>query len=147
MNREFLDRLRAVENEYLCCHAALTSSVRAWATVSDMPEWQGRIRSQAQEALERLESTYIVRLFSEFEAVLREYWTTTEEVVVPDRVEGLINRLGSRYRLPAAVRERAHEVQYYRNALLHRGARRAGVVSFGAARRALNFFLAGLPDV
>ena len=146
MKREFFDRVRAVENEYLSCHAALTFAVREWAAMSAMPEWQGRVRSQAQEALERLEDTYIIRLFSEFEAILREFWTDTEIIAVPDRIEDLINRLGSRHRLLQRVREQAHEVQYYRNALLHRSARRTRAVSFGSARRALNFFLAELPE-
>jgi len=146
MNREFFDRLRAIESEYLSCHAALSFAVREWATVAEGPEWHGRVRSQAQEALARLEDTYIIRLFSEFEALLREYWADTEATAVPDRVEDLINRFGSKYRLPERIRTQAHDVQYYRNALLHRGARRRGAVPFGSARRALNFFVAQLPE-
>lgn len=147
MNRELFDRLRAVENEYLSCRAALAFAAREWAAVSAAPEWQGRLRSQTMEALARLEDTYIIRIFSEFEAILRDYWAATQVTAVPTRVETLINRLGARYRVTAPTREGAHEVQYYRNALVHRAERRARTVSFGDARRALNLFLAELPDV
>jgi hypothetical protein len=147
MNEAALLRLRAVENEYLSCRAALTYAIREWASITSAPEWQGRIQTQAREALDRLESTYVIRLFSEFEAILRDHWTATESADCPDRVEDLINRLGSSHRVPAAVRQQSHDVQYYRNALLHRAARRVGAVSFGDARRSLNRFLAVLPDV
>jgi hypothetical protein len=95
MNEAALLRLRAVENEYLSCRAALTYAIREWASITSAPEWQGRIQTQAREALDRLESTYVIRLFSEFEAILRDHWTATESADCPDRVEDLINRLGA----------------------------------------------------
>ena len=147
MNYEFLDRLRSVEHEYVACRAALEYAIREWPNVFDSPEWTSRGLGQAQEALRRLEDTYVIRLFSEFEAVLREYWLATVRSAVPVRVDTLMNRLGSRHRVPAQIRAGAHAVQHHRNALVHCGAPAAARVALGNARRALNRFLAVLPDV
>lgn len=106
-----------------------------------MQEWQGRKRSEAQHALHRLEATYIIRLFSEFEGILRDHWALTRKARVPNRVETLIDRLGSGRRF-AIERSKAHQVQYYRNALVHQDASSVTAITFGDARRALNRFIA-----
>ena len=135
------ERLRRVEREYLAARAALSYAEREWASIRHRDEWSGRTLGQVAEALFRLEATYLIRLFAEFEAILRDYWPTVMTAPVPPRVETLVNRLGSRSRVPADVRTEVSAVQHYRNTLVHEGARRVPPRSFPEARRALNLFL------
>jgi hypothetical protein len=68
-----------------------------------------------------LEETYIVRMFSEFEATVRKIcrslWPNANFSRTPARI--LIDRIAARQQVLFDVLDRAHDVRKYRNALVH----------------------------
>ena len=121
MSDRLIHRLRAVQNEYLTAHTALTHVERRWGDLDGRPEWEGRTLFQIRRTLARLESTYVIRLFCEFEGILREYWAAGGNDPEGPNVNYLIDQVGMPHMDPR-LRERVHEVQHHRNDLVHRPA-------------------------
>jgi hypothetical protein len=65
----------------------------------------------------RLEGTYLIRLFAEFETGLRLYWATIRETEPP--TQHLLDGIAARRDIPPARLADAHAVREYRNALVH----------------------------
>jgi hypothetical protein len=65
---------------------------------------------------------------------------------MPGTTEALMNRVALRERLPDALRDRAHRLREYRNAIVHPGGPPHIVIPLREALAALNRFLAPLPD-
>jgi len=138
-------RLRRVESEYLTCRASLSYAERYWSQLFSTAEWEGRTLSQVREAWRYLEGTYIIRIFSEFEGILREAWSTRGGNPDEHNVDFLIDHVADPTP-PAELRQRVHEVQYFRNSLVHPGARRVPALSMEETRRRLAKFAERLPD-
>lgn len=101
---------------------------------------------QVKRAALNLEATYIVRLFSVFESVLRQ--------LLPLRMAGstdrrnvydLINRAASKWRISAAVRDESHRIREFRNGSVHQNASGTSRLLFTEALAGLNQFLGWLP--
>lgn len=74
-----------------------------------------------RECQDELELTHIVRLFSAFEVSLRSYWDQgLHKKTIPNVVD-LINSIAARHKMATDVRDNAHHVREYRNALVHQG--------------------------
>lgn len=145
MSDRLVHRLREVQNEYLIIRAALRHAQRTWSQHERSPDWEGRTIHQVRLALDRLEATFIIRLFSEFEGILREYWGKDGRDPEEHRVGYLIDQIGLS-QMDAKHRERVHEVQRCRNDLAHGSASRAVVVPFDEALKRLAKYLDRLPD-
>jgi hypothetical protein len=82
---------------------------------------EGLLVSDVRLCGARLEETYIVRLFSEFEAttraICRAFWPRMTFSRTPVRT--LMNRVAARQHVLFEVLDRAHDVRKYRNALVH----------------------------
>ena len=91
-------------------------------------------KSQVNAALNKVEQTYLIRLFSEFEAMLKAY--------------ALINKAAKRQRanVPDNKRDAVHLVREYRNVVVHAQGGGTAAVSFRQALSALNQYLVFLPD-
>src|SRR5665213_2099556 len=65
---------------------------------------------QLRTCAKNLESTCLLRLFSKFEGVLRDYWSATRPAHRPrqTRMEILMNRIVIRRQIPQGVAEAAH---------------------------------------
>jgi hypothetical protein len=146
VSHQHVQRLLTIQQEFAAVTAATTYLSRVWHQVGDLPEIE-RVRfSHLQEARRNLEITYIMRLFSEFEALLIDHPITAHPGLrIPRTAEALINRVALRERLPDATRDAAKAVREYRNLVVHRRADAASVLSFSRATAALNRFLAQLP--
>jgi hypothetical protein len=101
--------------------------------------------SYIRDSLENLEPTYVLRLFAEFEAVVRNYW----ESVRPGRsrrtrMELLLDRVAARRYMPAGVLSDAHDVREFRNRIVHDRVR-AATLSFQDCKRQLAVFISYLP--
>src|SRR5262249_2451569 len=68
-----------------------------------------------------LEATYLIRLFAEFEAGLREAWEFPFGRTTVPRVRDLIDSLHAQCSIPRDGRACGHEVRIYRNALFKEG--------------------------
>ena len=91
----------------------------------------------------RLETTYLIRLFAEFEAGLRLYWATTRETEPP--TQHLLDGIAARCDIPPGRLADAHAVREYRNALVHEGDEGMAPISIAEARGYLCRFFAFLP--
>src|SRR5271154_5741954 len=142
LNHEWQSRIKAVEREYAAMRQAanrLRDAARADPTILD-----GSLRKGLDEALTNLEGTYIIRLFTEFEAGARQYWGAIRDTT-PTTVD-LLNGLAARRKIPDTERDNAHLVREYRNALVHEREEEPEVVPIAAARSHLCRFFGFLPQ-
>jgi hypothetical protein len=142
-----VQELQPVRDEYLAASAALTYVARVWHELGGEPESRRTRLSHVREADRNLEITYIIRLFSEFEALLSDHLTRRHPGLrVPRSTEALINRVALRERIPDPIRDGVQVVREYRNSIVHRRSGHASVLGFRQAMSSLNQFLALLPD-
>jgi hypothetical protein len=135
-------RIKSVEREYVVARFAadrLDQHARANPAVL-----HGDLRLRDIQTLtERLEGTYILRSFAEFEQGLRNYLRAFR-IRVPKNAEPLINRVRDRAQIANDDTASAHEVRLYRNALIHDDADPAPPVSMRDATRSLGIFMGWL---
>jgi len=140
-------RLALVREEFEASLAAARYVARSWSRIAFEPEFDGLHLRDLRRAVERLEDTYIVLLFSQFEALLAHHLAVTRRAQhVPRTSEALINRIALMERLPNLVRDGAHRVREYRNAVVHPVGAPATWLSLPEAAGVLNRFVAPLPD-
>lgn len=92
---------------------------------------------------ERLEETYIVRLFAVFETGLREAWSSALKQATEPPAEHLLNGIAARRTVPTDLTESVHQIRRFRNTIVHGG--EAEAVSMADASGRLNRFFARLP--
>ena len=91
----------------------------------------------------RLEGTYLIRLFAEFETGLRLYWATIRETEPP--TQHLLDGIAARRDIPPDRLADAHAVREYRNSLVHERDEGVAPISIAEARGSLCRFFAFLP--
>lgn len=141
---EWLNRVKSVERE----HAAVRfSTTYLLDGVRHDPSILGRdLRSRdVEEASKRLEGTYVIRLFAEFETSLRLFWSHTQSTDPPSRTRDLLDGVGARRRIPFDTIQNAHVVREFRNTLIHERDEEFPAVQIAKARRSLCVFLNFLP--
>src|SRR5690242_6392769 len=113
----WMGRIKAVEREYGAIRFATDQLIRA---VHDDPSILGRRvrRADVGTAAARLEGTYIIRVFAEFETAL-QHFIRAFHIRKPRGTEPLMNRVGDRGRIPQADTDAVHRVRAYRNVLVH----------------------------
>ncbi|MDB5356933.1 MAG: hypothetical protein JWN24_3386 [Phycisphaerales bacterium] len=93
-----------------------------------------------------LEPTYTLRLFAEFEGILRDYWA----IARPSprrrltRMEILMARVAARVNIPTDALAAADLVREHRNEIIHGGSG-AQRLTFEASKAALATFISFLP--
>ncbi len=119
-HQERLDRIEGVAKEYLAARSAAELLERK---LQDNPSFGvpfGWNKRYGNEFRANLEGTYLVRMFAEFEAGLREYWTTYEgETSRPGMSQLVREALAVRRRIPADMVDNALKIVYLRNYLVH----------------------------
>ena len=145
MSHVHAQRLAAIREEYQAVESAVAYAAQEWNTAhrNDIFRAASVQIAQINRARQRLSDTYIVRAFSEFEAILRETRQASGGRV-PNKAEALINRAASRGRIPNRIRDNAHTVRAYRNAIVHQNAAIALPQTFETALSSLNRFAAAL---
>jgi hypothetical protein len=135
-------RIKAVEREFVVAHVA---AQRLHQQVRDNPAvLQGDLRLRDIRMLnDRLEGTYIIRVFAEFEQGLRNYLRAFK-LVVPRNAEQLINKVRDRVQIAHDSSLSVHAVRLYRNMLMHDDALPAPAVSMREATRSLGTFMGWL---
>ena len=141
--QEWPTRIKDVEREYKSMRLAsdrLLDEARHDPTI--LKENLG-LRDIAN-ASKRLEGTYIIRLYAEFETGLRLFWRTIKptEPLTRDLLEGISARRG----IPIDRLAGAHTVRVYRNSLVHERDEEVAPISIGRARSHLCHFFAYLPE-
>lgn len=113
-------RLLAVERE---CDAALVAVELLTDRLRADPSFLlPRLEARDAKALrENAETTFLIRLFAEFEAGLKEVWRDVLGKKTRPGMEVLVDRVAARHGIAGPVLDRVHEVRRYRNALVHTG--------------------------
>jgi hypothetical protein len=94
---------------------------------------------------ERLDGTYLIRLFAEFETGLRRFWPTAKRTEPPGRTRDLMDGVGATCGIDHIVRDHAHAVREYRNALVHERDEPVAPLPVAVARSHLCRFFGFLP--
>ena len=145
MSYVHVQRLQPIYEEYLAVRASVDYAAERWSIIHDDEIFVGFNTkfSQIQSARQNIEATYTVRIFSEFESILRQEMRFQGHKV-PYKTEALINRAALISRVSNAVRLEAHRVREYRNDIVHQNAQRGPVIPLLRTMTSLNKFLAGL---
>ncbi len=142
LNHEWQSRIKTVEREYRTAQQSVDWFQEA---AQNDPALLPRDLSHGDIGLTaaNLEGTYLIRLFAEFETGLRLFWSTIRDTTPPtwDLLEGI----AARRRIPYAHLLKAHDVQNYRNILVHERDEGADPMSMSIARGHLCRFFAYLP--
>jgi len=146
---EWIDRLKFVEREHRVVATAIEHLRRAILD-GQLHTPDGTTLRDLDAAGESLETTYLVRLWAEFETALLSYYRfRTSDPEGRIRAIDLANSLAGLRRgraIADAVRDDVHEVREYRNSLVHERTDPATPVGLVEARRRLNTFLGKLPQ-
>jgi hypothetical protein len=145
---EAFGTLDGVQHELSAALYSVTTAQReVRADPTKLKDWQLR-PSHLWACADHLEPTYLLRLFAEFEGVLRGFLAVIRPSPRPrrTRMEVLMDRIGAARQVSAEVLIRAHEVREHRNALVHR---REGETpphfTFAECKSRLSFYLSYLP--
>ena len=147
MSHLHIQQLAFIKGEFNVAQASVEYTEREWPRL----RWEQNFTQvefpQVRQATANIETTYIVRLFSVFEGILRAILPVRTSSN-PDRrsVYDLINRAASKWRISAAVRDEAHRIREFRNLTVHQNSSAASPIAFTDALAGLNRFLAWLPD-
>ncbi len=122
-------------------HAALRESVAQRLRDPSQPGY-----SKLKQAERNLETTYIIRLFVEFEGILRLVLLIHDpRGRVSREAYNRINRAARLFFIPDPLRDAVHDAREYRNSLVHPGGVQIASLSLRQARSILNRFLKLLP--
>jgi hypothetical protein len=140
-----MERIRAVEREYLVALVAARGLDARFhadpsALVAERLEF-----ADYRNFRDHLEATYLIRLFAEFEAGLREAWEVALHRTTVPSVRDLIDSLHARRLLPDVWRDCVHSIRIYRNSLVHEGGEDAEPIGLREACSDLCRFFSGLP--
>ncbi|MBI3411469.1 MAG: hypothetical protein HY040_24335 [Planctomycetes bacterium] len=141
---EWLERIKSVERENAATRFAM-DLLRAHAT-RDPTVLEGEVTLRAiRHASERLDGTYLIRLFAEFKAGLRAYWQASKSGDPPSRTRDLLDGVAASRRIPCDLLMRAHDVREFRNSLVHERDERVSPISIPIARGHLCRYFSFLP--
>lgn len=145
---EWLSRVKAVERQYRAAKSSVDQMrvlvIRGDATLEGVGV--GDLISTS----ENMESTYLIRLWADFETAIRSYygWRRNEpdsRIKTRDLIDAVAGvRLGRAISID--VREKVHVVREYRNSLVHARDDLLSAVALSDARRVLNLYLCRLPE-
>lgn len=121
-SQEAFRKLDDVREEFQTAGFALRQTLRAFDR--DHAVRQSGLNEQVtlhhlKTCLQNIEVTYLVRLFAEFEDILRDYWLRGRKRQTNPRMIDLMNRISAYCFMSADDVLYAHEVREYRNAVVH----------------------------
>lgn len=115
---DLLGRVKAVEREHTALRFTTDHALRSLGEGGVELEEELK-RLDVYRASERLEGTYIIRLFSEFEVAMKTILRERKIKKIPRDAKPLINRVASCVKFSGPILDNAHVVREYRNKLVH----------------------------
>jgi hypothetical protein len=143
--QERLERMRAIEREFRIVKIAINRLHESLRTDPALLRAEQLKPADAGKASANLEATYLIRLFAEFEAGLRDAWENGFHQPTTPRTRELLEAVAARRLVPDEIRDNAQAVRVYRNSLVHEGGEDADPVTFDDARKYLGTFFSRLP--
>ena len=142
-----IERTRSVEREYQIARMASAALSKDLMHNSQLLTATGLREVDRLNHQSKLESTYLIRLFAEFETGLRDYWARCLNKPEEARVRDMIESIAARCRIADPMKTNCHRVRQYRNRLVHAEDLDAPHMELGEARRSLCRFFGFLsPD-
>lgn len=141
---DLISRVKQVEREYYAMDWAVNLLIDQIRRGEISMEINLKLRD-VTAASQRSEATYIIRLFSEFEATLRLYWSSTRQKNPPLRTRDLIDSIGTRNKVANSTLTEAHRIRDFRNSLIHTKKTQQEVLTIQFVRKHLCTFLSFLP--
>ena len=140
---EWQSRIKAVERESIAIRQATERFIEQ--AQADPAILKGELRHrEILFAYHRLEGTYTIRLFAEFETGLRSYWSSRWRSF--PKTSDLLDSNAARCEIPDIQRRQAHSVREFRNSLVHERDDAVEVVSLPTSRGHLCRFFSFLPQ-
>lgn len=141
---DWLQRIKDVEREHAVVRLASDRLLEMIARDPMLLTKNLRPRD-VRRAADRLDGTYIIRLYAEFETGLRLFWTSARGTDAPARTRDLLDGISATRQVPHDTRMDAHAVREYRNHLVHEREEPVPSIAIGDARRSLCIFFSFLP--
>ena len=142
MNSTLDRRIKSIERDHLSTRLALDRLLQE--ARRDPTILTGDLEPQdIVKASGRLERTYLIRLFAEFETGLRLFWATIRDTEPP--TQHLLDGIAARRDIPPDRLADAHAVREYRNSLVHERDEEMAPITIAEARGYLCRFFAFLP--
>ena len=151
MSDQYVRLLQRVRDEHNAVDASLQYVQEQWRRQNlSLPITQATA-GDLQRAINDLQPTYFIRLFSTFEGMLREHMAQHHpDILVEEdaRAVWLIDRVAQLQAPPisAPLRSRVHEVRRCRNFFVHPGAASPSLLEFKDALARLSKFVNFLPE-
>src|SRR5579862_5590183 len=119
---EAFNLLRRLRDEFEAGTFAITRVLDDWNSNSDLfvaAHARGVTDEELRRCARNLELTFVLRLFAEFEAILRDYWRRGLNRPTRPDMEPVIESIARRRRMAPIDLANAHEVREYRNDIIH----------------------------
>jgi hypothetical protein len=145
---EAFDRFSRPSAELDAAQFALAHVISVWgsdALLACKAQLADVSMTELSRASATLELTFTLRLFAEYEAVLRDYWAVGLGRPSRPDMRVLMDSVGRRRRIAAADLQAAHVVPDYRNAITHVGPP-ATLIQLADCQRGLGRYLRWLPQ-
>lgn len=141
---DWIRSIKAIENEY---QVAVIAMNRLSTDAANDPNILGRdLRFRnVKEAHDKLNATYAIRMFAEFETGLRTFWVFTRIEPEPTSVAEIVNRIASKARIVGDFLINAHRVRRYRNRQIHDHQEEGEHLPVVDCRSYLNNYLSRMP--
>ena len=151
MSEAYIRRLRSVQMEFYSAREAIGYVQRNWQKHSIYAEIPRLKPNHFREAGGNVERTYFIRLYAEFEGILKDHLATNHpSLAVPQKpkVDWLISHVvrTEGAALDPLLRRKMDGLRDYRNSIAHRTRATVPAVTFAEALSTLNTFLARLPE-
>jgi hypothetical protein len=141
-----IERIKAVEREYQVAVVARNSLMTALQKDPSTLTNEGLEHADFLALRNNLDSTYLIRIFAEFEAGLRQYWKQHRERSTVPKVASLIRSISARRDVHHRDMTNVDRVRRYRNKLIHDEDSEAHAAEVGEARKFLCVFFGKLPE-
>jgi hypothetical protein len=112
-------RIASVLDEYFAANTAaelLKVQIKANPNYGDANGWKPK---GGQDFVDNLEATYIIRIYAEFEASLRDYWLTHLGQTTRPKMFQLVRHAVPNQNFSQDIIDNADDVREYRNFLVH----------------------------
>jgi hypothetical protein len=132
-----IERMGAVEREYRVAVMAGDTLDQALGQDPALLTKSGLGKVDFDSLQTKLEDTFFIRLFAEFETGVKDYWKNGLNRNPETRIFDVIASLASKHKIPDANIIRVHMARKYRNKLVHEEDSEADSMGLSEARKSL----------
>ena len=141
-----IERIKGIEREHQVAFLARHLLEAELKNDPSLLKGKGLERSDFDRFGEKLEATFLIRIFAEFESGLRDHWKSRLEKKTVPMVSAPIRSISSRRRINFQEIEDVEDVRRYRDKVVHEEDLETRTVDLKEARKSLCAFFRRLPE-